>query len=145
MQRHATAILDARQDRIVLSDNDSLWGTDHVLYLLLKPCVMWVWIFLHIFIVTLRATMENIGLWSLMKGNMNGDYKLSVNKPLYSVTKIASVTQYSFCIIMLKRFNIYELDYPFSCECSVLAKRLRPHSVLIGCDFDWFCGLFCMK
>ncbi len=43
-----------------------------------------------------------------MKGNVNSDYKLSVNKPLYSVTKIASVTQYSFCIIMLKRFNIYE-------------------------------------
>ncbi len=42
--------------------------------------------------------MENIGLRSLMKGNMNGDYKLSVNKPLYSVTKIASVTSIVFVI-----------------------------------------------
>lgn len=43
--------------------------------------------------------MENIGLRSLMKGNMNIDYKLSVKKTLYSVTKIASVTQYSYFIL----------------------------------------------
>ncbi len=42
-------------------------------------------------------------------------------------------------LIMLKWFNIDKLDYvatyQFHCNCSVLAERSRPHTLLIGCDF----------
>ncbi len=37
-----------------------------------------------------------------MKGNMNGDYELSVNKPMDSVTMIASVTLYIYLFIYFK-------------------------------------------
>ncbi len=56
---------------------------------------------------------------------------------MYSMTKMVSVTQYVH-VIMFKKFNIYELDYKriyFVASAVRLLDRLRPHTLLIGCDF----------
>ncbi len=41
---------------------------------------------------------------------VNKMYVKTANQQAYSMTKMVSVTQYVL-LIMLKRFNIYELDY----------------------------------
>lgn len=46
-----------------------------------------------------------------------------------------SISQYVH-LIMLKRFNIYELDHTFI-HFVALPKTARPHPLLIGCDFWW--------
>jgi len=53
------------------------------------------------------------------------------------MTTIVSLTQCVFYLIMLKWCNSYEFDYFIATV--VFAERLRPHALLIGCDFDWFC------
>jgi len=66
--------------------------------------------------------------------------------------KIISVTQYVFltdfligceCCAFAERLRPHALligcDFGLICECSVLAERLRPHILLIGCDFGLIC------
>ncbi len=55
---------------------------------------------------------------------------------VYSMTKMVSVTQYVH-LIMLKRFNIYELDNKrihFVVRAVRFPERARPHTLLIDCD-----------
>ncbi len=49
------------------------------------------------------------------------------------MTQMVSVTQYVH-LMMLKRFDIYELDYKLINFVAVLPDRARPHTILIGCD-----------
>ncbi len=58
-----------------------------------------------------------------------------MNQQTYFITKMVSVTQYVH-LMMLKRFNIYELDYKLVhfVASAVRFQRARPHTLLIGCD-----------
>ncbi len=55
------------------------------------------------FIAIMKPTVDNLP-------QKFSNCELSVNQHVHSMTKIVSVTQYVFLII-LKCFNIYELDY----------------------------------
>ncbi len=58
-------------------------------------------------VAILKTTTDSLTVTS---DRVNKMYIKTANQQAYSKTKIVSVTQYVL-LIMLKRFNIYELDY----------------------------------
>jgi len=64
------------------------------------------------FIAVLKATMNNLPQIFIINARKQecSNCQLIVIKQVYSMTKIVSVTQYVF-LIMLKSCNIHEFDY----------------------------------